>query len=71
MHFKLVNQVTGETLLESDEKISIALYVEDRDRAFLSVNDQDITIYLRDRVRERAEIKTVRGRYGLENRMKV
>lgn len=71
MHFKLINQVTGETLIESDEKIAIAILVEDSDRAFLLANNQNITTYLRDRNRERPEIKTVRGRYGLENRMKV
>lgn len=71
MVFKLVNTKTGEVLLETEEKFTVALHVDERERAFLGVNDEYITTYLSDRVRERAEIKAIRGRYGLENRMEL
>jgi hypothetical protein len=69
--FRLVNVETGKTLVESEEKIAVALFVEERNRVYILANKECIIIYQRARGKERPEIKTIRGRFFLENRMEL
>lgn len=69
--FKLINVETGKTLLESDEKITVALFVEEKNRVYVSANKNYITIYQRGKSDERPVIKAIRGRFFLENRMEL
>jgi len=73
--FRIVDLVTGETLLENNQKVSVGIYVGEHERVVVTAHDESITTYLRDPVRGRdgirADIKTIRSGYGLQNRMEI
>lgn len=68
---KVINPTTGEILFQSKDNVNITIMIGDRNRAVLTANKDSITVYLRDLIRDRPEIKLLRQRFGIWARMEV
>lgn len=71
VELKVTNLTTGEVLLESDDRILVSVSVDGRERVIVTVTEENISTYLRDLIKDRADIKIVRSRFGLFNRMEI
>lgn len=68
---EVVNTTTGEVLFKSDDQVSVSIKVDGYDRAILTANKNEVTAYLRDLERDRADIVFKRSPYGFWARMGV
>jgi hypothetical protein len=67
----VVNTTTGEVLFQSKDQVSIGVKVNDRDRAVVTTNSDEVAVYLRDLASDRADIAFKRSAYGFWVRMGV
>lgn len=68
---KVINPTTNEILYQNEEKVNVVILIGDRNRAVLTANKDSISVYLRDLMRDRPEIKLIRQRFGIWARMEV
>lgn len=69
--FRLVNPETGKTLLESDKLIKVALFVEDKNRLFITANHDCVKSYMRSEDDTRPDVSIIRGKFWHETRMEI
>lgn len=68
---RIVDNTTSNILFETDESVSIGVTVNKKERAHITVNQKELSVYLRDLSRERADIDLGRAGYGLWVQMKI